>query len=81
MMKILRIEGHQKCVKLLLDNRQLKPELKLPFNTVFSACRPRHGATQRERVSFWAGVVGIEPTFEVLETSGLPLTDTPKLRP
>ncbi len=25
-----------------------------------------------------AGVVGIEPTFEVLETSGLPLTDTPK---
>ena len=64
-----------------LDNRQLKPELKLPFNTVFSACRPRHGATQRERVSFWAGVVGIEPTFEVLETSGLPLTDTPKLRP
>lgn len=25
-----------------------------------------------------AGVVGIEPTLTVLETAGLPLTDTPK---
>ena len=54
MMKILRIEGHQKCVKLLLDNRQLKPELKKLFDTVFSAGRPRRGATPSKRFSFWA---------------------------
>ena len=61
-----------------LDNWQLKPELKLPFNTVFSSGRPRRGATPHERVSFWAGAERIELPLRVLETRVLPLNDAPR---
>ncbi len=30
-------------------------------------------------IFIFAGVVGIEPTVAVLETAGLPLTDTPNI--
>lgn len=38
----------------------------------------RRLGTEKKEVSL-AGVVGIEPTLQVLETRGLPLTDTPML--
>ena len=61
-----------------LENRQLKPVLKKGFSSLFSAGRPPHGATSVERISLWAGVDRIELSLPVLETGGLPLTDTPK---
>ena len=56
---------------------QLKPELKKPFDTVFSACDRTRAATKQERISAWAGAEGIEPPLTVLETVVLPLNDAP----
>ena len=76
----LAVQARNAGSNFFLDNRQLKPEWKKGFDTLFfEGCAPA-GASKPERVSFWAGVEGIEPPVLALEASGLPLTDTPSTR-
>ena len=76
----LAVQARNAGSNFFLDNRQLKPEFKKGFDTLFfEGCTPA-GANKSERLSFWAGVEGIEPPVLALEASGLPLTDTPKFQ-
>ncbi len=63
-----------------LENCHLKPVLKNGFNSLFSAGRPPAGATLFERVSFLAGLEGIGPPIEDLESPVIPLNYSPRLQ-
>ena len=73
----LAVQARNAGSNFFLDNRQLKPELKKGFDTLFfEGCTPT-GASKPERISRWAGVERIEPPIAVLETAVIPFNYTP----
>ena len=61
-----------------LGDKLLKLTLKKGFDTLFSTRHLPNSAARVAHLSFWAGLEGIGPPLEDLESPGLPLTYSPK---